>query len=81
MEFFIGSKVQCIFYFEIYVPEGRGEKREGIVNLINKAHRTFDPRNNSTPIRIGCKNNWNKAVQPVIGWLVGILGISTLSFG
>ena len=52
MEFFLGSKVQCLFCFETSTTEGRGEEMGGSGNFSNKAHRTFDPRNNSTPVFI-----------------------------
>ena len=48
---FIGSKVQCLFCFETSTKEGRGEEMGGSGNFKNKVHRTFDPRNNSTPVQ------------------------------
>ena len=49
VELFIGSKVQCLFCYETSTTEGRGGEMGGSANFRNKAHRTFDPRNNSTP--------------------------------
>ena len=45
VKLFIGSKVLCVFCFEICTPQGRGEKREGKQIVQNKAHRTKNPRN------------------------------------
>ena len=50
VEVFIGSKVQCLFCFETSTTEGRGEVMGGSGNFKNRAHRTFDPRNYSTPV-------------------------------
>ena len=47
---FIGSKVQCLFCLETSTTEGRGEELGGGAKFQAKAHRTFDPRNNSTPV-------------------------------
>ena len=50
VEVFIGSKVQCLFCFETSTTEGRGGAMGGSANFKYKAHRTFDPRNNTTPV-------------------------------
>ena len=50
VEVYIGSKVQCLFCTETSTSEGRGEEMGGSGNFKNKAHRNFDPRNNSTPV-------------------------------
>ena len=50
VEVIIGSKVQCLFCSETSTTEGRGEEMGGDGNIKKKAHRIFDPRNNSTPV-------------------------------
>ena len=50
VELFIGSKVQSLFCYETSTSEGRGGEVGGSANFRNKAHRTFDPRNNLTPV-------------------------------
>ena len=57
---FIGWKVRCGFCFEICTPEGRGRECKSQ----NKAHGTFDPRDNFTPVVPGNRYflfaNWFK---------------------
>ena len=50
VEEFIGSKVQCLFYFQTTCKEGRGEEMGGSAKFQTKAHRTFDPRITLTPV-------------------------------
>ena len=41
VKLFIGSKVQCMFCFEIFTPEGRGEEVGGNANF--KTKHTEEP--------------------------------------
>ena len=51
VKLFIGPKVLCLLYFEICTPEGRGgEKGQREWKFENKAHRTFDIIDTSTPV-------------------------------
>ena len=52
VEVFIGSKVQCLFCFKASTTEGRGGEMRKSAKFQMKAHRTFDPRNNSTPVQL-----------------------------
>ena len=49
-QLFFGSKVQCMFCFEICTSEEEGEKWEEC-KFEDKAHRTFDPRNTFSPVK------------------------------
>ena len=49
VELFIRSKVQSLFCYETSTTEGRGGEKGGSANF-KIAHRTFDPRNTSTPV-------------------------------
>ena len=62
VEVFIGSKVQCLLYFETCTTEGR-KGREW--KFQNKAHRTFHPRINSTRV--------HHAVTQVVPEIRGLL--------
>ena len=58
VEVFFGSKVQCLFCFESSTTEGRGEEMGESGNFKNKTNRTFDPRNNSTPVEFWLHKNY-----------------------
>ena len=49
VEVFIGSKVQCLLFWNFRQRGERG-RNERSGNFRSKAHRTFDPRNNSNPV-------------------------------
>ena len=48
VKLFIASKVQSLISYETSTTEGGEGEVGGHANFRNKAHRTFDPRNNST---------------------------------
>ena len=45
----LGSKVQCLFFFNC-TAERRGGKKRGEYKYQNKEHRTFDPRITLSPV-------------------------------
>ena len=50
VKLFIGSKVQSWVCYKTSTTDGRGGEMGGRANFRNKAHRSFDQRNNTTPV-------------------------------
>ena len=51
LEFILEAKDLCLLCLDICTPEGGGVEKGGSVNF-KKAYRTFDPRINSTWLRL-----------------------------